>query len=399
MFRMSTLKRQIGLPGAVLLGLGSIVGTGVYVAIAFAADVAGPAVLVAVVLAAGLALCNGLSSAQLAAAHPVAGGTYAYGYRYLNPSLGFAAGTLFLAAKSASAATAALGFAYYYEHLTGATQTRLIALLALAGITSLVLKGIRRSNAANTVLIAVAIGALLIYTLQQAPAMRLHRATPLLPHRPWPLLEATALMFVAYTGYGRVATLGEEVHNPKRTIPRAVIATLAVSAALYLLIAFVLTTSRTAPLEAGLIPAIGAMVAMLGVLLNLVLGLSRVVLAMAREGDMPKPFARVDDAGVTPGPAVWLVAVIVAGLILVGDLKLAWSFSAFTVLLYYSLTNACALAQPTDQRRFPRWVHWVGLAGCVSLAWWVDGRALLTGLAVLAVSFAARAVFRRAQPA
>ena len=90
------LARVVGLPGAILLGLGSIVGTGAFVSIGIAAGVAGPSVVLVIALAACLATCNGLSSAQLAASHPVSGGTYEYGYRYLTPTLGFTAGWLFL---------------------------------------------------------------------------------------------------------------------------------------------------------------------------------------------------------------------------------------------------------------------------------------------------------------
>ena len=108
---MKQLQRELGLAGATVTGLGSILGTGVFVSLAIAAGITGPSVILAIVLAAGLALCNALSSAQLAAAHPISGGTYEYGYKYLSPRLGFTAGWLFLCAKTASAATAALGFA------------------------------------------------------------------------------------------------------------------------------------------------------------------------------------------------------------------------------------------------------------------------------------------------
>jgi APA family basic amino acid/polyamine antiporter len=115
------LRREVGVVGATMMGLGSIVGTGIFVSMGIAAGSAGPAVVLAIALSALIAVCNGLSSAQLAAAHPVSGGTYEYGYRWLHPSLGFLAGWMFVCAKTASAATAALGFSGYVLDLVEST--------------------------------------------------------------------------------------------------------------------------------------------------------------------------------------------------------------------------------------------------------------------------------------
>ena len=153
------LKRVIGLPGAVMLGLGSIIGTGVFVSLGIGAGIAGPMVLPAIALAGLVALCNGLSSAQLAANHPVSGGTYEYGHRWLNPSLGFVAGWMFLCAKSASAATAALGFAL---HLAP-DHSLPIALATVGAVTALTLTGMQRSNTVNTLIVAAVLLTLFIF--------------------------------------------------------------------------------------------------------------------------------------------------------------------------------------------------------------------------------------------
>jgi APA family basic amino acid/polyamine antiporter len=375
------LRRVVRLPGAVFLGLGSIVGTGAFVSIGIAAGVTGPSVLIAIGLAALLATFNGLSSAQLAAAHPVSGGTYEYGYRYLGPTLGFTAGWMFMSAKSASAATAALGLAGYLLDALGyggAAQRVVLGLIAVLVVTGLVWHGTSRSNRANAVIVGITLAT-----------------------------EATALMFVAYTGYGRIATLGEEVHDPERTIPSAIIVTLVVSALLYLSVGAVavgsvgaarlaeLTSSTAAPLEEAArtfggpvlakVLAAGAITAMLGVLLNLVLGLSRVLLAMSRRRDVPPGLAAIDERRSSPTAAVATVGLIVGGLVLIGDVKTTWSFSAFTVLVYYALTNLAALRLPDGVRRFPGWVSWAGLAGCLGLAFWVERRIWLVGLGVIAV--------------
>ena len=415
------LQRVVGLGGATLLGLGSILGTGVFVSIGLAAGVAGPSVILAVVFAAAIATCNGMSSAQLAAAHPVSGGTYEYGYEFLNPALGFAAGWLFLCAKSASAATAALGFSAYLLHAVGRGDHTAMVVVALSGVvvmTVVVLTGMRRSNLTNAVIVTVTLAALIAFVVSGLPAASDDlgdRLTPLLGEGGiHGLLEATALMFVAYTGYGRIATLGEEVHEPRKTIPRAIITTLVVSAALYTAVAVVAvgaagtggfgsaTQSAAAPLETiarglghpsvAILVAIGAVTAMLGVLLNLLLGLSRVLLAMGRRGDMPSAVATVT-AG-TPRVAVLVIGALIAGLVFIGDVKTTWSFSAFTVLVYYALTNLAALRLPKERRLYPRWIAVVGLASCLFVAFWVEPAVWLSGLGVLAAGFAWRAMKR-----
>lgn len=422
------LHRQVGVFGATMMGLGSIVGTGVFVSIGIAADVAGPSVVLAIAVAALVATCNGLSSAQLAAAHPTSGGTYEYGYQYLSPVLGFSAGWMFLCAKSASAATAALGFAAYVLRLGGwsAEQAHVpLGLAAVALLTALVLWGIRRSSAVNVAIVSVTLvtlGSFVLWGL--SPALQAGKehlrpffaptaeVTPLAG-----FLRACALMFVAYTGYGRVATLGEEIHDPSRNIPRAIIVTLVVTMLLYFLVAAVAvsaqgadtlaaeTTASAAPLETlaarmgsptvAMLLAVGAVTAMLGVLLNLILGLSRVLLAMGRRRDMPAAVGRVNAAGTTPTVAVVVVGILIAGLVTIGSVKTTWSFSAFTVLVYYALTNLAALRLPAEQRRFPRWISVLGLVSCLFLAFWVELQIWIAGLALLGAGLIWHALARQ----
>jgi APA family basic amino acid/polyamine antiporter len=412
----SPLARVLGVPGAVLMGLGSIVGTGIFVSIGTAAGVAGSSVLLAVALAAVVATCNGLSSAQLAAAHPVSGGTYEYGYRYATPTLGFIAGWMFVCAKTASAATAALGFGGYALALVGrGDHTAQIALGAAAALvlTWIVAGGIQRSNRTNLVIVATTLASLVVFVVAGLPHVDAARLD-LGAVSARDVAHGTALMFVAYTGYGRIATLGEEVHDPARTIPRAIVITLLVALALYVAVTAVAlgavgadglaaaTHAGSAPLEAiaagwsdpvRYAVAIGAITAMLGVLLNLVLGISRVVLAMARRGDAPKRLARV--TGSSPRAAVLVTGVAIAALTLIGSVKTTWSFSAFSVLVYYAIANWCALRQPREERRFPRAVPVLGLAACVGLAFWVEPVIWIVGLALIAAGVIARALLRK----
>lgn len=408
------LERVVGVPGAILMGLGSILGTGIFVSIGIAAGIAGPSVLLAVALAAVVATFNGLSSAQLAANHPVSGGTYEYGYRYLNPPLGFTAGWMFLCAKSASAATAALGFAGYLLTALGHTEQwlRVMVGLAITGLLTLVVAGgMHRSNRTNAVIVSVTLAGLLTFVVAGVPATL---AAGLEPFRPFfsggeggssALFHATALMFVAYTGYGRIATLGEEITEPARNIPRAIIATLVITMLLYVSVVAVAvavagsdklgaaTAAAAAPLEViaremdgawlGWVIGIAAVTAMAGVLLNLLLGLSRVLLAMGRRRDMPAAVARINERIGSPTVSVITIGVLIGGLVMLGDVRKTWSFSAFTVLVYYSLTNLAALRLAESERLFPRWIPVCGLIACLSLAFWVEPVYWLTGLGLI----------------
>lgn len=407
------LKRELGVWGATFMGLGSIIGTGIFVSIGIAAGVAGSAVIVAIFIGAIVAICNGLSSAQLAANHPVSGGTYEYGYEYLTPPLGFTAGWMFLVAKSASAATAALGFAGYFLNLLGLSShwTTPVAVGAVIGLTAIVLSGIRRSNTANTIIVGVtllALTALVLACLPSFIAAGGSNFSPFLQGSVHNVLQASALMFVAYTGYGRIATMGEEARSPRQTIPKAMIICLLLTMALYLIVATVsigavgpdllsqaTQQSQAAPLEAvmrqvagpggAFIVAIGAMTAMLGVLLNLILGLSRVVLAMGRRQDLPRTFATLNPDQSSPTRAVIAVGGAIALLALIGNVKTTWSFSAFSVLIYYAITNFAALRLPAQGKLYPNAIAWIGLLSCLFLAFWVDLQVWLTGIGLIAI--------------
>ncbi|HEX7081508.1 MAG TPA: APC family permease [Gammaproteobacteria bacterium] len=419
-----------------MMGLGAMLGTGIFVSIGLGAGLAGPAVLLALAVAAAVALANGLASAQLAAAHPVSGGTYEYGYVYLSPAAGFTAGWVFLIAKSASAATAALGFAGYLLHAVGFGPAYLVpvALGAVALLTALVLTGIRRSSTANAAIVSVTLLSLLYFVLAGLPSIDASRFAPFFAAGAGApagdanarsalgaFLEATALTFVAYTGYARIATLGEEVREPRKTIPRAIIATVALVMVLYLAVAAVgigvagsdglraATDTESATLAvvaqrfgvpgAPFVLAAGAITAMLSVLLNLILGLSRVVLAMARRGDLFRVLGRLDERRTTPYWAVLAVGAVIAALVTIGNVRTTWSFSAFAVLIYYALTNLSALRLPAEQRLFPRWVAVFGFLACLGLAFWVERRVWLVGLGLVIVGLVWHAIARRrAQP-
>ncbi|WP_417666349.1 APC family permease [Pseudidiomarina sp.] len=392
------LVRSTALGGAILLGLGSIIGTGAFVSVGFGVELAGAWVVWAILIAAAVATFNGLSSAQLAAIHPVSGGTYEYGYEFLTRQLGFTAGWLFVLAKSASAATAALAVGYALQSWFAgpAWLAQVIAALTLLVFTLFVLGGLRRSNRANAILVLLAIAALVIFIVSSAqlpmPVEKLAQAEPTWRN----LFAAAALLFVAYTGYGRIATMGEEVQNPRHVIPRAIIATVLVVTVLYAAIGwgvlhyvpltttadFVLATLMPRGIWQQLVAA-GAVVAMCGVILNLILGVSRVVLAMARRNDLPVAWATLNAERTSAPAAVWVTFAVMLVIVLVGDLRIAWSFSAFTVLVYYSITNLAALRIPTEKRFIPRWISILGLASCLGLAVFIELQILFVGLILI----------------
>ncbi|HTQ04415.1 MAG TPA: APC family permease [Polyangiaceae bacterium] len=416
----AALPRVLGVRGAVAMGLGSILGTGVFVSIGVAARASGPLLLVAVVLAGVVAIFNGLSSAELAANHPVSGGTYEYGYRYSSPSLGFAAGWMFVCAKTASAATAALGVAGYVVNAlgAGARWSTALGLAVVVALTLVVASGVRRSNRVNAGMVAVTLGVLVLFVAVGLASVRPfgHAAVAwTYPIGVKGVLYATALMFVAYTGYGRIATLGEEIREPRRSIPKAVVLALVATMCVYAGVGVVLLGSMSAdgvgpaavaaPLvvaarrfalpEVAPLVTLGAVSAMLGVLLNLLLGISRVLLAMARRGDVPAWLGTLDGSELSPRRAVLATGALSGLLVFVGSVETTWSFSAFTVLVYYALTNLAALRLPADQRLYPVWKSWLGLSSCLGLAFWVEARIWATGLGLLMVGLGWHFVRRR----
>lgn len=395
------LSRVLGLPGAVLLGLGAMLGTGIYVSTGLAVEAASWLALPALVIAALLAMANGLSSARLAARHPVSGGAYEYGYVFLGHWPGFLAGWLFVIAKAASAGAAALSFAAYLGAITGTDAWQPgVAVLLVVIVTLIVLLGLRQSVIANGLMVGVSLLALLSLLACALPTVEPATPTPDVKTRS--MLEAAAMLFVAFTGYGRIATLGEEVKSPRSTIPRAIVATIIIAGVLCLLV-LISIAGNMMPATAGgaardgellarlaaslghpriaMLVSCGALFALVGVLLNLVLGISRVLLAMARRGELPGRLAVIDEGGNSAPMATLLAGVIIVLVVMRGSVFLAWSLSAFTVLLYYAITNLAALK--IARTRAKAMVSMLGLAGCLALAPFVDAAAWRDGFLLL----------------
>ena len=411
--RGEKLPRSLGLLDAVGIGFGAIVGAGIFVVTGVAAGIAGPAMVLGLALAAIPATANALSSAELAAAYPESGGTYEYGYRVLTPTVGFVAGWMFLASKIAAAGTVALGLAGYLEWILPGLPPRLVAFGFVVLLTALNLFGVKRTSRVNLLIVFVSVGALLLFSLVGAFSFDPARLRPFLPESPSAVLQAAAILFFAYTGYARIATLGEEVREPRTTIPRAIILTLAGAVVLYGAVALVAVGSvgasaladSAAPLQvaaeaaggrvlAGVV-SVGGIAAMLGVTLSQILSLSRMSFAMARRGDLPRALGHVHPERGIPDRAVILVGVIAAALVAAGTLQGLAAAASFCILVYYGIANVAALRLPSDFRLYPQVVPIVGLVTCGILALSLPVRTMATGALILAVGFAVRKVVRR----
>ena len=385
------LHRRLGTPDAVVIGLGSMIGAGVFVVFGPAAASAGPGLLIAVAAAATVAYCNATSSARLASLYPHSGGTYVYGRERLGPFWGYLAGWSFVVGKLASCAAMALTVGLYLWP----AHAHAVAVGAVVALTAVNYRGIGKSALATRVIVAVVLAVLAGVV---AAVMISGRADParvtLTGGSPTGVLQAAGLLFFAFAGYARIATLGEEVRDPARTIPRAIGIALTITFAVYAVLAVTLMAilgpglaTATAPLAdavraagaGGLEPVvrIGAAVAALGSLLSLILGVSRTGLAMARDGHLPAALAAVHPRYRVPHRAEVAVGVVVATVAAVADVRSAIGFSSFAVLVYYAIANAAAATLRG------RLVPALGLAGCVVLAACLPIGAVLAGSGVL----------------
>jgi len=404
----SRLDRRLGLTDAVVIGLGSMIGAGVFAVIGPAARAAGSGLLLGLAVAGLIAWCNATSSAELAAVHPESGGAYVYGRERLGPFWGYLAGWSFVAGKLASCAAMALTVGAY----AAPGLARPVALAAVAAVVAAGYRGVAKTAAATRVLVALVLATLATSVVAMLAGGRPGPAVAdLLPpagaqaslHG---LLQAAGLEFFAFAGYARIATLGEEVIDPARTIPRAIPLALGITLVVYatvstaalLAVGPAALAASPAPLatavEAGplawLAPVVraGAALASLGVLLSLVAGVSRTAFAMAAAGDLPARLAAVHPRFRVPHRAELAAGALAGTTVAVADVRGAVGFSSVLVLVYYAVANASALTLPPAARRWPRWLAVTGLAGCLVVAASLPAGSLGAGAAVLAAGAA-----------
>ena len=388
------LRRRLGIADAVTIGLGSMIGAGIFVALAPAAAAAGSGLLIALAIAAIVAYCNATSSARLAALYPQSGGTYVYGRERLGGFWGYTAGWSFVVGKTASCAAMALTVGIY----AWPAHAHAVAVAAVLVLTAVNYAGIEKSALLTRVIVAVVLAVLaavvvVVLGAGDVDGSRLFGDDAGIHG----VLQAAGILFFAFAGYARIATLGEEVRDPKRTIPLAIPIALGVTLAVYAIVAVAVLAelgsaglaASSAPLadavraagHSGLEPVIraGAVVAALGSLLSLILGVSRTTLAMARDRHLPHALAAVHPRFATPHRAELVVGGLVAVIAAVADVREAIGFSAFAVLVYYAIANASAM---TLGRRV---IPVVGLAGCLLLAVLLPISSVLLGTGVVLI--------------
>ncbi|SJN28900.1 putative amino acid transporter [Microbacterium esteraromaticum] len=393
------LARRLTLADAVAIGLGSMIGAGVFAVWAPALDVAGSGFLIALGIAAVVAFCNATSSAQLAAVHPVAGGTYSYARAEIGPWSGFIAGWCFVIGKIASCAAMAMTFAAYAAPEQWRTP---VAVLAVAALVAINCFGVTRTAQVTRLLVMISLLGLAIVMVAGFSAASAASPAPLPDATAYGVLQGAGLLFFAFAGYARIATMGEEVIAPARNIPRAIVIALSGAVVVYVLVALAVTLTLGAGAATSAHPLadvvsvagwtgfepivrIAAAAASLGALLALLTGIGRTTLAMARESDVPRFLSAVDSRWQVPRRAEILVGLIVIGVVLIADLRGAIGFSSFGVLLYYLIANAAAYRQHGSARRYPRALQVIGALGCLILVNTLPVIASAVGLIVVLV--------------
>lgn len=403
----TTLRPQLNMFDAVSTGLAAILGAGIFAVIAPAAGIAGPALIISLLIAAFIALCNALSSAQLAAVLPRTGGTYEFGRRMLGDWWGFSAGWMFLVANTVGPGVIAIAFGGYLHAVLGTVPIREVAVAAALVMVIVNAAGIRRSISLTDVIVIFSVLSLLAVAVIGLPSANLSNLLPFAPSGVVGVLRATGLLFFAYTGYSRIATLVEEVRNPRHTIPRATVIALATATTLYVLVAItalgVLGTgslsNSLSPLEEvmlGVGSGVGVAIVASGALLTTfneglsdLLGVSRVAFAMSRGGDLPEDLSHLD-SDKNPWRSVLFVGAITLVVAAFAPFVVAVALSSFGTLLYYTITNLSALRLEKTQRMFPRVLAVSGLVGCLGLAFLLPLEDVAVGLVILATGILIR---------
>jgi APA family basic amino acid/polyamine antiporter len=407
------LLRSLTLKDAVGVGLGAIIGAGIFVVTGIAAGVSGPAFLVGLLIAGIIATFNALSSAQLAAKYPRSGGTYEYGYILINPAFGFSAGWMFLVSKLAGAGFVAIGFGSYFYQVMPIASPITFSVLAVIFLTAANYFGIKKAGVLNLVIVTITLLSLIYFAFSGISEVNFENFKPFAPFGISGIAEAAALLFFAFTGYGRIATLAEEVVNPKKTIPKAIIVTIVTAILLYSVISVVAIgfigtetmAESTSPLQVAAdalnspaissIITIGASTAMLGVLLSQILGISRVMLAMGRRSDLPPFFKRIHKRYRVPHIGILITGFIILLLTLIGSFEFIVRAATFTILLYYSITNIAAIKQPKKDRMYGRLIPILGLIGCLAMSVSLPLIVIFSGIGLLLAGFVMRFLFHK----
>lgn len=398
----SRLARRLNLSDAIFLGLGSMIGAGVFAAAAPAAEAAGSGLLIGILIAAVIAFLNATTMAQLAAIYPESGGTYVYGRKRLGNFWGFLAGWGFVIGKLASCTAMALTFAYY----AAPAFAQPLAISAVLILTTINCLGIHKTAFVTKVIVCTVLLSLLVivFAASTSGTIDINRLSGWTLHSGVSgILQSAGILFFAFAGYARIATLGEEVIEPRTTIPKAIVFAFGITFCVYLLVftsailtvditelasakaplSLVVESSQRAPLVA--VTRLGACLASMGVLLSLMAGISRTIFSMASNADLPSYFSAIHPKRKVPHRAEIAVGGIVAAVLIFADLRGAIGFSSFAILIYYAIANVASFTLPHTQRLWPRWMSVAGFLGCVVVACYLPLTSVIGGAIVFSI--------------
>jgi len=399
------LKRALGLFDATAISIGAIIGAGIFVVTGIVAGLAGPSLVISIVLAGVIASFSALSFAQLSAYMPKEGGGYQYTYRMVSPYAGFLAGWMWIFSNLFVGAAVSLGFANYLVVLFPVLPdyaVNVVAPVFCLSFTFLNYVGIRQSTIVNNILVVSKILILVFFIALGLGFVNFGKFSPFIPYEFLGVLKGTSLILFAYFGYARITILAEEVKDASRTIPRAIILSLALSTVLYALIGFVAVglvgsnslSQSVSPLAdaigvtgnstAVFVVSLGAMIATASVLLMTILGVSRMTFAMARNGQLPTFLSQIHPKFQTPHYAV-LITGILSSVLVFGGFSRIVAVSTFALLFHHALVNLSATRLKAENRRYPIFVSIIGLLLCSTLLAFLSSDAWIIGIASLLI--------------
>jgi APA family basic amino acid/polyamine antiporter len=407
------LKREIGLFGATALGIGAIIGSGIFIVTGIVAGIAGPAMIISVLIAGIIALFSALSVAELSVFLPEEGGTYAYAQKLISPFAGFIGGWIWIFSNIFVGAAVSLGFAHYFVTLFPAIPVKGIAVIICLIFIIINYIGLKESTLLNNLLVTLKVLILLFFIAFGLGFFNDSHTMPFAPAGISGILSGAALIFFAYTGFARVTIMAEEVKDPEKTIPRSIFLALAISTILYILVSVIAVglvgasglSQSGSPLAAAigitgspaavLLISLGAMIATASVLLTTIMGISRIMFAMARAGDLPAFLKRIHPHFSTPHYTIWITGVFMIAAILLADLTLVVTISTFTMLVFYLIANIAAFKLPSEYRQYPALVPVIGAVSCIGLIGFLTINSWIIGIIGLVLGIVWYVVQRR----
>jgi APA family basic amino acid/polyamine antiporter len=356
-----SLKRALNLFDSVAIGIGAMIGAGIFVVTGIAAGLAGPAVIFSIIIAGAVSSLTALSFAELSSAIPLEGGAYQFVYKVVSHDVGFLAGWLWLFSNIVAGSAISMGLASYLNVLLPALPIRPVAVLACLLFAAVNVVGVKQSSLFNNALVVFKVLVLVIFVGLGILYLKPSNFSPLIPNGFAGILQGSSIIFFAYAGFARITTISEEVRNPEKTIPRAILISMVVTSILYIttasaaigLISFTDLASSSSPIAAAAgasgvswtvtLISLGAVAATASVLLTIILGLSRVFYAMSRNKEFPATLSRVHGKLGTPYISILIMGGVMASLTMFADLGQVIALSNFGSLLYYALSNLAAV--------------------------------------------------------